>query len=530
MKLYRIFILILLLFPALLPAQNNSGVTAPDITRFSATLDYLSSGWMEGREAGEKGGFMAAGFIETMMRWAGLQPYGDVSGNVRRTFFQDFDIVKYKTLAASVTIEDGKAATPSLSVLKQEEDFTVISAYKSAAVSGPVVFAGYGIHAPVLGYDDYKGLDVKNRVVLILAGFPGHNDTASVSWKRFSTAIEPLSSNEEKVKTAARAGALAVILISTEKDKSFEPKSLKSNTADTAVPAADIEDAVYEDWNFSLEADTSLPAIPCYAFSSEASLRLLRGSNVNPSEFEKSLSQNPVPVSSQLKNKAVRLSVEVSQSLVNVRNVLGVIPGRDTSRCVIVGAHYDHLGKRNNMIYYGADDNASGVSGLVSLATKWVQAAEKPPVNLVFASWTAEEKGLLGSAYFARHPVNGTGQILVYLNMDMISRDDPSDSVHRQLSIGTRTADEYLRQIARDNNAGLSRPFALDLWDVTGHSGSDYASFTAINVPVMTFFSGFHPDYHSPRDVSSKADLAKSALILKLVDECLAGVLKLIDK
>lgn len=530
MKLYCIAILILLLFPALLPAQNNSGFTPPDIKCFSATLDYLSSEWMEGREAGEKGSVMAADFIETMMRWVGLQPYGDVSANGQRNYFQDFDIVKYKTMAASVTIEDGKATTYSLSALKQEEDFTVISAYKNAVVNSPVVFAGYGIHTPVLGYDDYKGLDVKNRVVLILAGFPGHHDTASASWKRFSTALEPLSYTEEKVKTATRAGAIAVILISTEKNKSFEPKSMRKDTADTASPDAEIEDAGYEDWNYSLEADSSLSSIPCFAFSEKASQRLLQGSSVNPSEFEESLSQNPVPLSCQLKNKAVRLLVEVSQSLVNVRNVMGVIPGSDTNRCVVVGAHYDHLGRRNNMIYYGADDNASGVSGLVSIASKWVQSAEKPPVNLVFASWTAEEKGLLGSAYFARHPVYGTGQILTYLNMDMISRDDPSDSAHRQLSIGTRAADEYLRQLARDNNASLSRPFALDLWDVTGHSGSDYASFTAMKVPVMTFFSGFHPDYHSPRDVSSKADLAKSALILKLVDDCLAGVLKLIDK
>jgi len=530
MKLSRIPILIILLFPAFLSAQNNASTTFPDISRFSATLDYLSSEWMEGREAGEKGSSMAAGFIETMMRWAGLKPYGDVSGNGQRKYFQDFDIVRYKSLAASATIEDRKAAELSISALKQEEDFTVLSAYKNVMASGPMVFAGYGIHAPALGYDDYKGLDVKNHVVLMLAGFPGHDDTTSASWKRFSTTLELLASNEEKVKTAARAGALAVILISTEKNKSFEPKSNKSDTTTLAAPAAVSVDAEYEDWNYSLRADTGLPSIPCYAFAVEASNKLLQGSGINPEELEKGLSQNPVLVSCQLKNKVVRLTVEVSQSLVTVRNVLGVIPGRDTSRCVIVGAHYDHLGIRNNLVYCGADDNASGVSGLLSIASKWIQSATKPPVNLVFASWTAEEKGLLGSAYFARYPVKGAGHILAYLNMDMISRDDPSDSAHRQLSIGTRTADEYLRKIAQDNNSTLSKPFSLDLWDVTGHSGSDYASFTAINVPVMTFFSGFHPDYHSPSDVSYKADLGKSSLILMLVDECLAGVLKQIEK
>lgn len=529
MKLYCLAIVFILILPASLPAQNNFKASPYGIESFAATLDYLSSEWMEGREAGEKGSFMAAGFIETMMRWVGLQPFGDISVNSQRMYFQDFKIVKYKTQAASLSFVDGKAA-PSVSVLKEEEDFKVISAFKSAVVSGSVVFAGYGIHSPVLGYDDYKGLDVKDRVVLVLTGFPGHNDTASVSWKRFSKTLETQASNEAKVTTAARAGAIALILISTKENASFEPKTLKSDTAVPAPPVAQIEDADYEDWNYSLESDTSLPSIPCYALSVEGSRKLLQGSGINPEEFEKNMSHNPVPISCKLKNREARLAVEVTQSLVNVKNVLGVIPGRDTSRSVIVGAHYDHLGTRGKLVYFGADDNASGVAGVLSIASEWVQSATKPPVNLVFASWTAEEKGILGSTYFARHPVKGADKIHTYLNMDMISRNDPSDSAHRQLSVGTRTSDEYLRKLVRDNNDRLSRPFALDLWDVTGHSGSDYASFTAINVPVMTFFSGFHPDYHSPRDFSSKADLEKSAFILELVNDCLHGALKKIEQ
>ncbi|MBK7093526.1 MAG: M20/M25/M40 family metallo-hydrolase [Saprospiraceae bacterium] len=118
-------------------------------------------------------------------------------------------------------------------------------------------------------------------------------------------------------------------------------------------------------------------------------------------------------------------------------NVIGILPGIDTSRSVVIGAHYDHLGIRGDSIFYGADDNASGVAGVLSLAEKWTESVIKPPVNLVFACWTAEEKGLIGSDYFAKNKLK-TDSILLYINMDMISRSAPEDTLQNILSIGTR--------------------------------------------------------------------------------------------
>jgi hypothetical protein len=110
--------------------------------------------------------------------------------------------------------------------------------------------------------------------------------------------------------------------------------------------------------------------------------------------------------------------------------------------------------------------------------------------------------------------------------MDMISRSVAEDTAHRQLSIGTRTRDLNLREIAKKNNSKLTAPFVLDLWDVTGHSGSDYASFTAKNIPIMTFNTGLHNDYHTPRDISANADLVKMGDVLKLVNRSLQQVLE----
>jgi hypothetical protein len=206
---------------------------------------------------------------------------------------------------------------------------------------------------------------------------------------------------------------------------------------------------------------------------------------------------------------------------VKLRNVIGIIPGNDTSRSIIIGAHYDHLGIRDGKIYNGADDNASGVSGLLALAKIWTGNSEKPPCNIIFASWTAEEKGEIGSQFFLQNLKKRPGNIVFSLNMDMISRSAPEDSTGRVISVGTLPQSENLRQIVTGANKKLKRPFELDLWDVTGHYGSDYAYFAERQIPVMTFFSGFNDDYHTPKDKFEKVDLQKMSDILELVNECI---------
>ena len=198
-----------------------------------------------------------------------------------------------------------------------------------------------------------------------------------------------------------------------------------------------------------------------------------------------------------------------------------MIRGKDTTKTIIVGAHYDHLGIINDTIYNGADDNASGVSGMLALAKNWSESKIKPPCNILFASWTAEEMGLLGSQYFIQNFDLEKQKILLAINMDMISRSAPEDKTHRVLSIGTQEGSDSLKEIVTFSNSKLSKPFTLDLWETDGHTGSDYASFAAKGIPVMTYFSGFHDDYHSMRDVASKVDLDKIKDVLFIVNTSL---------
>jgi hypothetical protein len=211
---------------------------------------------------------------------------------------------------------------------------------------------------------------------------------------------------------------------------------------------------------------------------------------------------------------------------VMVSNVTGIIRGKDSTKSIVVGAHYDHLGVQNGFIFNGADDNASGVAGMLALAKNWSDQNEKPACNIIFGAWNCEERGMHGSRYFVRHSDANPENVIAYINMDMISRSAPEDTTRRIISIGTMPESEGLRQIAIVANQVLPHPFELDLWDVTGHSGSDYASFAAKNIPVMTFFSGYQVDYHTPEDDADKADLEKMEDILKLVNDCILEILK----
>jgi len=482
---------------------------------------------MEGREAGTKGSFIAADYVSSMMQIFGLTPFGD-KRNDQSSFFQDFEILQSRTETSSLAFIERQAGAQSVFQLIPDVDFIVSTGPNSSDAEASVVFAGYGIMATDKGYNDYKGIDVKGKIVVVLEGFPGHKDTTSAAWKKFGTpAAEATVSVETKLMNAKRNGALALILI--DADGKFEPfKEKQSNLKllQSTMNSVKTTEDYDEEFNHSLPNDTASQVIPCFRLGSSSAEHLMAGTGINLTGFELKTAQTVSPASQVLKDKTLHFEVIVKSEVLLVRNVLGWIPGKDQTKYIILGGHYDHLGTHNGQIFNGSDDNASGASGLLALAKTWAGSGIQPSCNLIFASWSGEEEGLLGSQYFVDHMNIKPNDILLYINMDMISRSVAEDTARRQLSIGTRTQDSNLREIAKKNNSKLTAPFVLDLWDVTGHSGSDYASFTAKNIPIMTFNTGLHNDYHTPRDISANADLVKMGDVLKLVNRSLQQVLE----
>ena len=209
-----------------------------------------------------------------------------------------------------------------------------------------------------------------------------------------------------------------------------------------------------------------------------------------------------------------------------VRNVLGMIRGKDTTKFVVIAAHYDHLGIRKGAIYPGAVDNASGVSGMLALAKHQLSKGERLPCTLIFAAWSAEEKGHLGSKYFVRNFALGKEAFLLNINFDMISRSDPEDTLGNTLYIGTRIEHSHLREMIENCNTASGANFLFDYWDTDEDGGSDYASFAELGIPVIAFYSGTNADYHAPGDTREKIDWTKMIRILKLANSCLEGFLE----
>lgn len=481
MRLRILLLFTMLCCKSLLFSQTT--VPNPSKSDFSQALAILASDSLQGRKANGRGGSLAADYVSSKMHSYKLKAYNDLE-----YYYQMFEIVEHTVKKTSLQIKKRNHKTISLS---PEKDFEITPTANSIHKKQvEVVFASYGLELPKENHNDYESLDVKNKIVVVLSGFPGDQDSISSNYKKFKNIFPEENDLEEtKLKTAISKGAIALIIIETR--ESFKPQNKENEVFHS------LENAV-------------TTFIPVFRISKTTAENLFSKSDI-PSKSD--LTSTP------LEKVKINFSIELKHETYYVANVLGFIPGKDTTKTIIVGAHYDHLGIKNDSIYNGADDNASGTSGMLALAKKWSESNIKPEYNILFAAWTAEEMGLLGSEYFVQN-LNGQ-KILLCINMDMISRSAPEDKTHRMLSIGTQKETEYLKKIASESNAKLQNPFILDLWETNGHSGSDYASFTAKGIPVMTFFSGFHEDYHTPQDKASKVDLNKIQDVLFIVNNSL---------
>jgi len=507
-----------LLFSAItLQSQTNSpAVPAPTRHEFKGILEFLSSDLMEGREAGTHGGSMAAEYIASMMQLNGLAPYGDpdkdntpgVPHNL--TYFQDFQIIRCHVEKSSLALIRRLPEAESSIVFAPGADYQVDAVPFGREAEAPVVFTGYGIEAPGKGYDDYKGIEVSNRIVVVLDGYPGHSDSTSAACKKLGKSFdEEYATLKKKLRCAEQHGAVAAVIV--------DPVVV-NNTKNSSLP----EDPEDDNFRHFLPGDTGKIKIPCFRLGGDAARLLFKDLGIDILGFEKKVARDLLPTSRVFPEKKLRFSLAIKSEELIIRNVLGIIYGSDTTRNIIVGGHYDHLGIRKGEIYNGADDNASGTAGMLSLAKVWADSHQKPSCNIIFAAWMGEEKGKLGSTYFARHSPIVPNQVSLVINLDMISRSAPEDSAARQLSIGTMTGNEDLRTLAKKCNSKLEHPFVLELWDVTCATGSDYRPFADRKVPILTFHAGFPNEYHTPLDDFSRVNFTKMEQILKIVNDCIS--------
>jgi hypothetical protein len=423
---------------------------------------------MAGRGSATPGGDRAAQRIGKWLAEAGLQPGGE-----HGTFVQPFTISTGTRLASGTSLE---TIAPDLATLETGRQWTPHGGSKQGEVTADVVFVGYGISLPEHGYDDYAGIDPRGALVLVLAGGPPH------------LAAAPMSRLEKLI--AARAhGAAAVLLVGDALPTLDATGTHVALLSGTVTPAA---------------ADTLLAP-------TGRTVAALRTAIID--------TRRPLSLRSGV---TARLRVALETEERRAANVIGIIPGTDPARAseaVVIGAHYDHLGTVNGTTYPGADDNASGTAVVVALARAFAAAAatHPPARTLVFALFSGEELGLLGSEHYVSHPARPLARTVAMLNFDQVGRLRAG-----RLQVGGVDSAAGLRQIV----AGAAAGTGVDVVARgTPFAPSDHTRFYDAGVPVLFFYTGTHDDHHAPTDTADRLNaegMARVATIGGRVIERLA--------
>ena len=449
---------------------------------FLEHLRYLASDAMKGR--GNRGPEidLAAGYIATHFEKYGLLPGGDAG-----SYFQSFEVGVGHDLGPvnGLTIEP---AGPAVS-LQLNSDYLALSYGESTTVRGGLVFAGFGITAPDLNYDDYAQLDVRGKIVVVFEHEPQEKAQASPFAGKELT---PYGTTLAKIMNARHRGAKGIILIEDAFNHSRD------------LP---------RDWKRK-ESIEKL-GIHCVRLNGERSRWLIELSGQEPARINRSIHGQLTPYSFDFPEVSATLSIDVKEVRRRLNNVVGILPGQ-TRRGIVLGAHYDHLGlgdksslapERKGEIHNGADDNASGTAGLLQLAYRLTRKA--PRDTLIFAAFAAEELGLLGSRHYTNQASFAVDRTRVMINLDMIGRSNGS-----LLIGGVGTAQQFKDVLDElQKQSPLRFQYAL-----TPRGPSDHLSFFSKKIPVLFFFSGLHPDYHRPSDDWEKVNVEGSHQILQVVE------------
>lgn len=440
-------------------------------------IAYLASEELAGRYVGTAGIDKAAHHIADTFAKLGLQPA--VSGG---DYFQSFKML------TSTTVDPKTTLTAAGEQAKRDQDYQPLSFSSEGTFDGPLAFVGYGIASKEQKYDDYAGVDVKGKVVLAFRFEP--QDEKGKSRFQPATAEKGDWSDEagipSKAKAAAERGAVAMLLVNppvNEEGDDISPFARRFQFARASIPVIQIKRPLAE----RLLKVGKLP-----------DLRTLQA------EIDREGKPRPVDAA----GVTVSGNVAFQRTEKDVQNVVAVLPGVNASEYVVIGGHYDHLGKGgpgslaplSKEIHPGADDNASGTAAMLSMADHFARLARegKPPGrSLVFVAFTGEEEGLVGSRHYAEHPPVPLEKTVAMLNMDMVGR-----VTDQKLSLGgTGTAASFGRIV---NEAGEGLPLKISTGSKGGMGPSDHTSFATKRIPVLFFFSGVHRDYHRPTDTADK--------------------------
>jgi hypothetical protein len=496
----RLWCFLLASLSALSAGQGIDRIQTSDLRR---DLTYLSSDALQGRLSLTPGSEAAIHWIEAEFKKAGLEtslqpvPLWEFQPNHEAGFLK----IRHAGKDEVFRSPDASGQYP-----------------EKVDISGGVVFAGFGITAPELGYDDYQGIRAEGKIVIVFDHEPQETDPRSIFNGRGNTRYATI---RVKALNAQAHGALAVLLAP-------EPNR-KHPTNQERV--AKIGNAAQNNTHIASEAIVGDELhIPYMSISDAVTAKLLG----TPGDLQSQIDRTLTPASCDLPGTTV--SLHMKNSVAHRKrsfNVAGLLEGGDPrlrAETVVISGHFDHNGAYGARIWHGADDNGSGMVGVVELARAFSSDATRPKRSILFIVFAAEERGLLGSYYYVQHPLRPLASTRAVVNFDMIGRNEtPSrqtdgaieiapDTSNELNLIGTNYTPEYRETVEQANRRiGLRLNYK---WDQEASLNiffrSDQFPFALRGIPAVWWFTGFHPDYHHTTDTVDKINFAKMEEILKL--------------
>ena len=503
------------------PAPHNDSIRAEEL---SADLHFLAGDGMRGRLVGTSEIERAAEFIAARFDSLGLEPAGEDG-----SFFQPFDLNWFSLGDGNrLSVEGGGFTGRSR---EPGDGFYPLNFSASTSASGELAFAGFGIIEPRLSYDDYGDQDVSGKIVLALDREPGVADPESP----FDGVVTAEASAAWRKTLAAQArGAAGILFV---RDVHNRPDfSDFAQTAGNYWPGTPrrIE-------RFTLAVRVERIRIPAAQISVELAESLVAGTGRTlqglavASETANGLGALDLP------GPVASIDASVERHTTQARNVLGLIRGSDPDlrdELVVLSAHHDHNGANGGDIFNGADDDGSGIVGLLEIAEAYAEAVRdgrRPRRSVLFAAWDAEERGLLGAWYHTERPYAPLEDIVAVLNMDMIGRNEevPEDGGGRFRGLEVQTGDSNANAInilghtfsadlrAAVEAANEAHGLELEL-DYDNNASnllrrSDQWPFLQSGVPALFFHTGLHPDYHTVNDTPDRIEYGKMETIVRLV-------------
>jgi len=528
-----LFLLLIIFSAGFINAQHNPvemGLNAITKDAVKAQLEFLASDWTEGRETSTKGEFLAGDYIASIFKFIGLKPAGDfelrrmqyIPGQASqrpqppgKTYFQNINFSENISSESSLELISKEGTFEERFIFNQGADYSFYGAGVGREYTAPLVFVGYGLKIDELGVDDFKGVDLKGKIVLCYNGFPtDFSNPNSDAYKKLNLSDQNnlWKLYQNKQENLRKLGAVAIINVPGYLVNQPANWPLRYNSTNYEGEKRLTNNMI----SLTMPRDSLSTSVSSISVSAQLSNELLKGSGINLDEFRKNYSLTKKNTAKEIKGKFIHFKSSSKTRTVTARNVLGMIEGENPNEVIVIGAHYDHVGMYNGYIWNGSDDNASGTVGVMTIAKAILASGVKPKKTIIFAAWTGEEKGLFGSTYFV-DKYKPRENLVLNLNFDMISRKPEKDSTGFKTGMDYTLAYPQLKELVEKANTEYKLELTVDFRpSKQPQAGTDFTPFAAKNIPVYGFDAAFTADYHGPFDHVEKADWDLMTKIIKL--------------